>query len=276
MMIILIIIMMMSSVFSVLAGGALFFTPQEGDECEGKDDNGNYVIDEDGKCVLDECDTGYYESNGKCKEDKSAESCEPTGTKDPQGIYLTDQMGLCELTGCNTGYNRVGDTCIVSGNGAASTIAAGGNGAASTIAAGGDYIYEHEGYTVHVFNTSGDFVVEEIASGTEVECLIVAGGGGGGSADDVNGGGGGGGGGGVLYKTVIVSQDTYPIVVVMVGKDFLIITVVQPRMVKIRQRLNLQLSVVVVAVEVVVQVAVDSVALGVRELLIKVTVVELV
>ena len=202
-----VIVMMLLSVLAVI-GGVYFFTqPSEGDECEGKDKNGNYVIDQDGKCTLDYCDTGYYESNGKCKEDKSGDSCEPTGTKDPQGIYLTDQMGLCELTGCNTGYSMVGNTCVVRGS-----------AAASTVAAGGDYIYEHDGYTVHVFNTSGDFVVEESASGTEVECLIVAGGGGGGAADDVNGGGGGGGGGGVLYKTVVVSKDTYPVVVGLGGE----------------------------------------------------------
>ena len=67
MIIILVMMMMMSSVFSVLAGGALLFTlPEEGDECEGKDTNGNYVIDEDGKCVLDECDYGYsISSSGK-------------------------------------------------------------------------------------------------------------------------------------------------------------------------------------------------------------------
>ena len=72
MMIIVVMMMMMSSVFSVLVGGGLFLTlPQEGDECEGKDDNGNYVIDEDGKCVLDECDAGYsISSSGKrCVKD---------------------------------------------------------------------------------------------------------------------------------------------------------------------------------------------------------------
>tara|TARA_R110001599_G_scaffold49672_10_gene141703 strand:+ start:195 stop:992 length:798 start_codon:yes stop_codon:yes gene_type:complete len=67
MMIIVVMMVMMSSVFSVLAGSGWFFTlPEEGDECEGKDDNGNYVIDEDGKCVLDECDYGYsISSSGK-------------------------------------------------------------------------------------------------------------------------------------------------------------------------------------------------------------------
>jgi hypothetical protein len=69
MMVIIVMMMMMSSVFSVLAGGAFFLTrPEEGDECEGKDDNGNYVIDEDRKCVLDYCDPGYYKSGKKCLE----------------------------------------------------------------------------------------------------------------------------------------------------------------------------------------------------------------
>ena len=71
--IIVIMMMMMSSVFSVIAGGGLFLTlPEEGDECEGKDDNGKYVIDEDGKCVLDECDYGYSKSSSgkKCIVDE--------------------------------------------------------------------------------------------------------------------------------------------------------------------------------------------------------------
>ena len=73
MLIIVIMMMMMSSVFSVIVGGGLFLTlPQKGDECEGKDDNGYYVIDEDGKCVLDECDYGYSISSSgkKCIVDK--------------------------------------------------------------------------------------------------------------------------------------------------------------------------------------------------------------
>ena len=70
MMIIVVMMMMMSSVFSVLAGGAFFLTrPEEGDECEGKDENGNYVIDEDGDCVLDYCDVGYTRSGNGCVVD---------------------------------------------------------------------------------------------------------------------------------------------------------------------------------------------------------------
>ena len=114
MMIIVVMMMMMSSVFAVLAGGAFFLNrPEEGDECKGEDENGNYVIDEDGKCVLDYCDTGYYKSGKKCLEDTSGAPCEPTGTKDPQGIYLTDQLGECDLSDCNMGYTKSGTTCIV-------------------------------------------------------------------------------------------------------------------------------------------------------------------
>jgi hypothetical protein len=67
MMMIVVMVMMMSSVFAVLAGGAYFFTkPQEGDECKGSSVGGNYVIDEDGDCVLDYCDYGYTQSGGGC------------------------------------------------------------------------------------------------------------------------------------------------------------------------------------------------------------------
>jgi hypothetical protein len=66
-MMIVVMMMMMSSVFAVLAGGAYFLSkPQEGDECEGKSVGGNYVIDEDGDCVLDYCDYGYTESGNGC------------------------------------------------------------------------------------------------------------------------------------------------------------------------------------------------------------------
>jgi hypothetical protein len=67
MIMIVVMMMMMSSVFSVLAGGAYFMTqPQEGDECKGTSVGGNYVIDEDGDCVLDYCDYGYTQSGGGC------------------------------------------------------------------------------------------------------------------------------------------------------------------------------------------------------------------
>src|SRR6056300_1601334 len=66
-MMIVVMVMMMSSVFSVIAGGGYFFTlPEEGDECKGTSVGGNYVIDEDGDCVLDYCDSGYTRSSGGC------------------------------------------------------------------------------------------------------------------------------------------------------------------------------------------------------------------
>jgi len=70
MMIIVVMMMMMSSVFLVLAGGAFFLNkPEEGDVCKGPSVGGNYVIDEDGKCVLDYCDVGYVVSGGGCAVD---------------------------------------------------------------------------------------------------------------------------------------------------------------------------------------------------------------
>ena len=65
--IIIILVCFFSAFMSILIGGYYFyFFKKEGDECEGKDKNGSYVIDEDGDCVLDECDDGYKMSfNGK-------------------------------------------------------------------------------------------------------------------------------------------------------------------------------------------------------------------
>jgi hypothetical protein len=99
----------------VFAGAVIYYfvtRPEEGDECEGKDDNGNYVIDDKGKCVLKSCKTGYYKSGEECLVNLSGSDCEPTGTKDPQGMYLTNQTGGCELSSCKTGYKVVGDKCI--------------------------------------------------------------------------------------------------------------------------------------------------------------------
>jgi hypothetical protein len=67
MIIIMMMMMMMCCFFSVLGAGGWYLTrPEEGDKCDGKDDNGEYQIDEDGKCVLISCDDGYtMSSNGK-------------------------------------------------------------------------------------------------------------------------------------------------------------------------------------------------------------------
>ena len=107
---IVVIVMMFCLVF-IAVGAYLFLNrPQEGDECEGKDENGNYEIDDKGKCVLDSCTSGYYKSGKECLIDQSGEVCVPEGTPDPQGVYLTDQMGGCELS-CETGYVVSGDVC---------------------------------------------------------------------------------------------------------------------------------------------------------------------
>jgi hypothetical protein len=68
---IVVIVMMFCMVF-IAVGAYLFLNrPQEGDECEGKDENGNYVIDDEGKCVLDDCASGYYKSGKECLVDQS-------------------------------------------------------------------------------------------------------------------------------------------------------------------------------------------------------------
>jgi hypothetical protein len=60
MMMIMMMMMMMCCFFSVMGTSVWYMTqPEEGDECEGKDKNGLYVIDDDGDCVLYECGYGY-------------------------------------------------------------------------------------------------------------------------------------------------------------------------------------------------------------------------
>ena len=111
-----VVIVVILCVVLVAVGAYLFLNqPQEGDECEGKDENGNYVIDDKGKCVLDDCASGYYKSGKECLVDQSGEDCVPEGTKDPQGIYLTDQMGGCEFSSCETGYIKEGGACVKDG-----------------------------------------------------------------------------------------------------------------------------------------------------------------
>ena len=63
-------------------------------------------------------------------------------------------------------------------------------------------------YRVHVFKSSGEFLVADAGSVAEVEYLIVAGGGGGGGVI-----GGGGGAGGFLAGTTTVTAQTYPVIV---------------------------------------------------------------
>ena len=88
-MIIVVVVMMFCMVF-IAVGAYLFLNrPQEGDECEGEDENGNYEIDDKGKCVLDSCASGYYKSGKEClveEEDDEPDtpSCQPDQTFDAQ------------------------------------------------------------------------------------------------------------------------------------------------------------------------------------------------
>jgi hypothetical protein len=105
-------------VLLVIVGAVIYYfmnKPEEGDDCEGKDENGNYVINDKGKCVLKSCKTGYYKSGEECLVDQSGDTCVPTDiTPDPQGMYLTDKTGGCEFDSCKTGYklDTAGTTCI--------------------------------------------------------------------------------------------------------------------------------------------------------------------
>ena len=64
------------------------------------------------------------------------------------------------------------------------------------------------GYRIHTFTGDGTFTVTNASDNAQVEYLIVAGGGGGGAQNA-----GGGGGGGLVYGSVVVSAQAYPIVV---------------------------------------------------------------
>jgi len=75
----------MSSIISVILGGGWYLTlPIEGDECEGEDKDGVYIIDEDGKCVLDYCNPGYVKSGQKCMYDDTVE--DETGYMPPGSV----------------------------------------------------------------------------------------------------------------------------------------------------------------------------------------------
>ena len=98
-------------IFIVVSAGWFLNKGEEGDECEGKDENGTYEIDDKLKCVLKSCGSGYYKSGKKCLVDQSGVACVPTGTPDPQGTYLTTQIGGCGLSSCETGFVVDGDDC---------------------------------------------------------------------------------------------------------------------------------------------------------------------
>jgi hypothetical protein len=107
----------------VAGGGGYFFLTQknEGDECEGDDENGTYVIDADGKCILESCDIGYRKVGEECVEFSTNSPCTPSGTSDPQGKYVYDSEGNCIFDSCNSGYNVLGTTCIEDQSGSVCT-----------------------------------------------------------------------------------------------------------------------------------------------------------
>ena len=85
-----VIVMIFCMVF-IAVGAYLFLNrPHEGDECEGKDENGNYEIDDEGKCVLDSCASGYYKSGKECLIDEDDEDDEtvPNVLTDPVGTPI--------------------------------------------------------------------------------------------------------------------------------------------------------------------------------------------
>ena len=98
-------------VFIVVLAGWFLNMGEEGDECEGKDKKGTYEIDEDLKCVLKSCASGYYKSGKECLVDQSGDTCVPIGTPDPQGTYLKNRSNVCTLSSCKTGYVVDGTTC---------------------------------------------------------------------------------------------------------------------------------------------------------------------
>jgi hypothetical protein len=105
-------------IFIVVLAGYFLNLPKEDDECEGKDENGTYIIAKVGtndklECTLDKCATGYYKSGKECLVDNSGVVCVPTGTPDPQGAYLTTKIGGCELSSCETDFVIEGDGCVV-------------------------------------------------------------------------------------------------------------------------------------------------------------------
>jgi len=79
------------------------------------------------------------------------------------------------------------------------------------VTATGGTVTEIDGFTVHTFTSSGNFVVE--VGSLEVEYLVVGGGGGTYSSSGGRGGSSGGGAGGLLSNIITLSGSTYNIVV---------------------------------------------------------------
>ena len=119
MMIILVMVMMMCCVFSLLGGivGYTFLLQgEEGDECEGDDENAKYELDDKLKCKFVKCKVGYAaDSTGVCVVDQSGKNCTPEGTSIVDGTYRTDVSNVCTFVTCDYGYqlNEDGTACVV-------------------------------------------------------------------------------------------------------------------------------------------------------------------
>ena len=68
-----VILLFVCSIISSITGAAGWFIQnkaQEGDECEGNDQYGKFMIDSEGKCALYSCETGYEIVDGICLKNK--------------------------------------------------------------------------------------------------------------------------------------------------------------------------------------------------------------
>ena len=99
---IVVVVVMMFCMILVAVGAYLFLNrPQEGDECEGEDENGNYEIDDKGKCVLDSCASGYYKSGKECLVEE--EDDEPDTPPPPKYETYPDHDFTGGDIACTTG-----------------------------------------------------------------------------------------------------------------------------------------------------------------------------
>lgn len=96
-------VLLMSSMFSLI-GGYLIFKQEPGDPCTGDDDNADYQIDENGKCVFLSCKTGYELVDSNCvvvSDPVAGDLC--TG-EIVGGKYILDSNLECVVSGCKVGY----------------------------------------------------------------------------------------------------------------------------------------------------------------------------
>ena len=106
-----IVIVMMFCMLLMAVGAYLFLTrPQEGDECEGEDENGNYEINDEGECVLDSCASGYYKSGKEClveEEDDVYTPPTPVLRDTPETMRSASTVWSGEAIGVGHGRGRL-------------------------------------------------------------------------------------------------------------------------------------------------------------------------